>query len=288
MTGYGHATEEDDQCSISVDIKSLNSRYTDVSVRVPKALSGKEMEIRAEIAERLQRGKISVVIDYIHKKGTDTLVHINQELFTHYYSQLKQMADDVHAETDDLFRLALQYPDVVVQKEDTSEADRAWSAVRQVMNLAIDQCIAFRKREGEELGKKLYAYAEEIGTLLESVSAFESARTIRVRERLKGNLREFADKNALDPNRLEQEIIYYIEKYDISEEKVRLRTHLDHLHEILRSENANGKKLGFITQEIGREINTIGSKANDADIQRLVVNMKEELEKIKEQSMNIV
>jgi uncharacterized protein (TIGR00255 family) len=183
--------------------------------------------------------------------------------------------------------MALQYPEVVIPNENPTEKEKEWKAVRVVLMDAIRKCQAFREREGKALGKKLKSYAQNIRLHLDSVPQHEAQRVERIRERLKGNLKEFIGTEGIDANRLEQEIIYYIEKIDISEEKVRLNTHLDHFVEILQSEEANGKKLNFISQEIGREINTIGSKANDADIQRLVINMKEELEKIKEQAMNV-
>ncbi len=288
MTGYGQASREDEQSKISVEIKTLNSKFLDVSVRLPKILSEKEIEIRNIISEKLQRGKISLVVEYIHKKGADTVMTINTDLFKIYYHQLQQLAEDVQAPVHDIFRMALQYPEVVIPLEDHSEKEKEWEIVLEVLMNAIAKCAEFRQREGMELGKKLKNYIMEIQTQLASIAGLEQQRVDRIRERLKTNLKEFVGKEGIDANRLEQEIIFYIEKLDISEEKVRLKTHLDHFIEILQSDASNGKKLSFISQEIGREINTIGSKANDADIQRLVINMKEELEKIKEQTMNVV
>jgi uncharacterized protein (TIGR00255 family) len=288
MTGYGQASREDEQSKITVEVKTLNSKFLDISVRLPKILSEKEIEIRNLISEKLHRGKISVAIEYIHKSGADTLMNVNKDLFRMYYSELQRLAEEVDASKQDIFRMALQYPEVVIPNENPSEKEKEWAAVKSVLLEAIVKCNGFREREGKALGKKLKSYAERIRQQLETVPQYESQRVERIRERLKGNLKEFMGAEGVDLNRLEQEIIYYIEKIDINEEKVRLNTHLDHFVEILQSEETNGKKLNFISQEIGREINTIGSKANDADIQRLVINMKEELEKIKEQAMNVV
>ena len=288
MTGYGQASREDEQSKITVEIKTLNSKFLDVSVRLPKILSEKEIEIRNIISEKLQRGKISIVVEYIHKKGAETVMNINTDLFKIYYNQLKQLAEDVQAPLQDIFRMVLQYPEVVIPSEDNSEKEKEWEVVHDVLMEAIANCEGFRVREGKALGDKLKNYALQIQSQLTFVAGLEQQRVDRIRERLKGNLKEFMGAEGIDANRLEQEIIFYVEKLDISEEKVRLKTHLDHFIEILQSEASNGKKLNFISQEIGREINTIGSKANDAEIQRLVINMKEELEKIKEQAMNVI
>jgi uncharacterized protein (TIGR00255 family) len=208
-------------------------------------------------------------------------------LFVQYYRQLQELAREVEAPEDDIFRLALQQPDV--SRSVAAELDEEeWHFVEKIIQEAIAECDAFRQREGETLKEKLLSYVEEIRALLKAVEQQDPFRTEAVKEKLAKKLEELQLSEKIDQNRLEQELIYYIEKLDISEEKVRLLTHLNYLEQNLRSAQSNGKKLGFIAQEIGREINTIGSKANDASIQKFVVGMKEELEKIKEQVLNIL
>jgi uncharacterized protein (TIGR00255 family) len=288
MTGFGQSSSDDGQLQMNVEIKSLNSKFLDLNLRLPKIFSEKEIEVRNIISEKLERGKVSVVIEY-QRHGDDSLKQTyNEALFAAYYQQLRKLADKVVAPHDNLFQLALTSPDVIQSslKDDTSEDD--WNKVKDTLLQAIARCEQFRKTEGSVLDKMLKECITVIGTELKKVEELDPKRVQRIRERLKGNVVSFFGEEGFDTNRLEQEIIFYIEKLDINEEKVRLKSHLHYFNQILSEAQSNGKKLGFISQEIGREINTIGSKANDAEIQKHVVIMKEELEKIKEQLNNVL
>lgn len=289
MTGYGHARLEDDEKIVQAEVKTLNSKYLDISLKLPKTLAEKEAEIRSSIGEILERGKVAVVIDYVAKGNKDLNLAIDVTVFEKYYHRLRQLADQVGAGHSDLFRLAMQYQEVMVPVEETTGADETWPAIRPVVLDALRQCDDFRKREGRDLSEKIERYLDAISDTLEEINQKDSMRITRLRERLRQNLLDVVRLEDLDENRLEQEIIYYVEKLDISEEKVRLRSHIEHFREALAEpESSQGRKMQFIAQELGREINTIGSKANDAELQRLVVSMKEELEKIKEQALNIL
>jgi len=288
MTGYGMARLEDDEKSIVVEVKTLNSKFTDLSVKLPKTLYSKEMEVRGLLTNLLERGKIIASVDYTRKSGSDTNIKINEDLFKKYYNELNDLAIKVNTDTGDIFRIALQLPEVMVPFENELEKERAWEEIRQLVLEAAGKCDDFRIHEGNELNEKLISYIKQIRVLLTEIEKLDPERVKRIKSRIKNNLNDLPGKEDLDENRLEQEIIYYIEKIDISEEKVRLDTHLNHFIEILEDDQSNGKKLNFVSQEIGREINTIGSKANDAMIQRQVINMKEALEKIKEQVLNIL
>lgn len=287
MTGYGKAQAERNGVAISVEIKTLNSKFLELNLRLPKAYSEKEMELRNLLSQQLERGKANVSIDMQSMDATESKVEYNQQLFLHYYRQLQELAEAANASQDDIFRLAIQQPDV--SRTISSEFDEEeWKLLESLIQQAAEACDAFRLREGEALKEKLSSYATEIKRQLQAVEERDPVRTEAVKEKLSKKLEELNQVEKLDQNRLEQELIYYIEKLDISEEKVRLLTHLNYFEQNLQSKESNGKKLGFIAQEIGREINTIGSKANDAAIQRFVVGMKEELEKIKEQVLNIM
>lgn len=288
MTGYGQARYEDEHYVISAEVKTLNSKFLDVGVRIPKAFNDKEIQIRNLISEKLERGKVSLIFEYSNKGDDSAKVHINEHLFKAYYEKLKTLSDGVESNSADIFKMAVQFPEVIETIEDDSGREDEWKYIYSVINEAIDNCDEFRKKEGAVLTENLNTYINTIRTNLEEIKVLDPLRVDRIKSRLNGNLREFAQREELDVNRLEQEIIYYIEKLDISEEKVRLASHLDYFSEILNSKKSMGKKMNFISQEIGREINTIGSKSNDATMQKLVVNMKEELEKIKEQVLNIL
>lgn len=288
MTGYGLARHEDEEKSIVVEIKTLNSKFTDLSVRLPKYLYNKEMEVRSLLSSLLERGKISASVEYVRKSGSDTLMKINENLFEKYFREIKNLALRVDSDTRDIFNIVLQLPEVMIPLENEKEKERAWAEIRKLVVEAAENCIDFRIREGAELHKKLESYIMKIRASLTQTEKLDPGRMERIKSRIKDNLNDLPGKDDLDQNRLEQELIYYIEKIDITEEKVRLSTHLDHFIEILNDKQSNGKKLNFVSQEIGREINTIGSKANDAAIQREVINMKEALEKIKEQVLNIL
>lgn len=289
MTGFGQASADDGQTRIYAEVKSLNSKYLDLNIRLPKLFSDKELEVRNLISEKLERGKVSVVLEY-ERHGDATLKQsYNEPLFVAYYSELKKLADRVYASYADLFQLALNSPDVIQSAGREEVVDDELDKVKEILLDAIAKCEGFRVDEGKVLSDMLASCCSKIAGSLEAVVELDPKRIARIRERLRNNVSSFLGEENFDTNRLEQEIIYYVEKLDINEEKVRLKSHLDYFMESLRnSPTSNGKKLGFISQEIGREINTIGSKCNDADIQKHVVLMKEELEKIKEQLGNIV
>jgi uncharacterized protein (TIGR00255 family) len=288
MTGYGEARYEDDQYTIRAEIKTLNSKFLDVAIRIPRSFNDKEIQIRNLISEKLERGKVSMILEFSSKGDSIAKIHINEGLFHGYYDKLKSLSDGVESNSADLFKMAVQFPDVIETTEDDSNLENEWELILPVIGKAIDNCDDFRVKEGAVLTENLIGYIKNIEKNLEEIKVLDPKRVDRIKSRLNDNLRDFAQKEELDVNRLEQELIYYIEKLDISEEKVRLASHLNYFSEILNGKKSMGKKMNFISQEIGREINTIGSKSNDADMQKLVVNMKEELEKIKEQVLNIL
>lgn len=288
MTGFGQSVNDDGKVQISTEIKSLNSKFLDLNLRLPKIFSDKEIEVRNIVSEKLERGKVSINIEYQRYGEAEIKQSYNKQLFTAYYAELKKLADGVVAPYEGLFELALNSPDVIQGKVRERTDEEEWIKVKASLVEAVDQCENFRRSEGKVLGDMLRACCTVIETQLQHVVELDPKRVDRIREKLKGNIVAFFGEEGYDTNRLEQEIIFYIEKLDINEEKVRLKSHLDYFHQILKETNSNGKKLGFIAQEIGREINTIGSKASDAAIQKHVVVMKEELEKIKEQLNNVV
>ena len=288
MTGYGLAGFENDNYVVSVEVKTLNSKFLDLSTRSPKQFSDKDLEIRNLVSSVLERGKVNLNLDFSYKSLEEMPVEINEGLFLSYFKTYQSLAKKVNADSMDLFKLALQSPQVLSSNvERNSDADE-WKIVRKTIETALRHCDEFRKDEGNTLEGKFLENLSVIREGLEMVKTQELERKTRIRERIKGNFRDWMEENSFDLNRLEQELIYYFEKIDITEEIVRLKSHLDYFEKNLRGGDSQGKKLGFIGQEIGREINTIGSKANDAMIQRNVVIMKDELEKIKEQSLNIL
>ena len=288
MTGFGQTTLHAGNLVVAVEVKTLNSKSLDVNLRLPRKFSEKELELRTLIGDKLERGKISFAVDYQQAAKPEIALRYNEELFAAYYTSLKKLADKVMAGYDNLFQLALSSPDVVITngKEELDVAE--WEKVKALVLEAIEKCDQFRLAEGKVLQEKLVEYIHAIRKALEHVEVLDPKRIEKIRNRIKGNITDFFGSEGFDANRLEQEIIFYIEKLDIHEERVRLKTHLDYFLKILNEQQANGKKLGFIAQELGREINTIGSKANDAPMQQHVVMMKEELEKIKEQLNNVL
>jgi uncharacterized protein (TIGR00255 family) len=288
MTGFGQVTYDDGQSQIHVEIKSLNSKFLDLNLRIPKEFAEKEMEIRNLISENLERGKVSVSIEFARVQSAAIAQSYNQVLFVGYYNELKKLADSVIAPYDELFSLALSSPGVINSNLEDSLTEDLWKQVKDNLIQALKQCDKFRIDEGKVLEKMLKECCSKIESSLESIKELDPKRVARIRDRLKNNITGFFGEEGFDINRLEQEIIFYIEKLDINEEKVRLKSHLDYFIKAIEEKQSNGKKLGFISQEIGREINTIGSKSNDAEMQQHVVIMKEELEKIKEQLNNLV
>jgi uncharacterized protein (TIGR00255 family) len=289
MTGYGSQTAENDKISVTVEIKSLNSKFLDLNLRLSKEYSDRELEIRNLLNNTVERGKVGLSIDVQSKGGVKPKVFINRELVALYYKDLKETADAIGiVDSSDLFKLALQMPKAMESEVENPDNTEDWLLIQKVLLDAIAKCNEFRTDEGNTLALKFKEYVKTIADCLTQVEVFDPQRIEAIRTRIRQHFDEFSKSEQLDNSRFEQELIFYIEKLDISEEKVRLRSHLNYFLESMDIPEPSGKKLGFIAQEIGREINTIGSKANDANIQRYVVQMKEELEKIKEQALNIL
>lgn len=288
MTGYGKATAELPDKKINVEIKSLNSKAMDLSTRIAPLYREKEIEIRGEIAKVLERGKVDFSL-WIDKKDADQLITpINQEVVAAYYKRMKEISATIGIpEPEDWFSTLLRMPDVMTKNEIQELGDEEWAMVRVAVEEAIQHLVDFRKQEGAALEKKFREKIANIGRLLEAVSPFEKERVDKVKERITDALEKTLSVD-YDKNRLEQELIYYIEKLDVNEEKQRLSNHLKYFINTLESGNGQGKKLGFIAQEMGREINTLGSKSNHAEMQKIVVQMKDELEQIKEQVLNVM
>lgn len=288
MTGFGSYMAETDNFKLSIELKTLNSKTLDASVRYPRQISDKELEIRNILGAELERGKASLNIELQKVNVEEGSSRVNKQLLTQYYKQLKDAATELGAPTDDLFRIAMGMNNVVENVSEGKASEDEWEFIKKGILEATKKCNDFRLDEGKELGKKFTSYIERIEGLLEEVIKQDPIRIENQRKKIKDKIAELVDAAHIDNNRFEQELIYYIEKLDITEEKVRLQNHLNYFKEVLAAPENTGKKLGFIGQELGREINTIGSKANDVVIQQLVVNMKEELEKIKEQVLNIL
>lgn len=281
MTGYGKEIIHLPAKTISIELKSLNSRGLDLNTRIPTVFREKELEIRDIISKSLQRGKIDCTIS-IESLSDITSAQLNENVVKNY---IRQLSDIVNGDPVELLKMAIRMPDVLkVEKEELDEQE--YKSVVNGLEKALKAVNKFRKIEGKALEKDFLLRVENISDLLEEVVKIDDDRVSAVRERLRKAVSEL--KEEVDENRFEQELIYYLEKYDITEEKTRLKAHLKYFQETLKSPDSNGKKLNFITQEIGREINTIGSKANHAPLQQLVVQMKDELEKMKEQTMNIL
>ena len=284
MTGYGKATVTFGDKKINVEIKSLNSKALDLSTRIAPLYREKEMEIRNRIAKTLERGKVDFSI-WIEKDAGETATPINAALVENYYKQISSIAETYHIPVpNDWFATLLRMPDVLTRVEVQELADEEWEAASQAIDEALQHLTDFRKQEGAALEKK---FIENIERLLHTLENYEKERVNKIRERITDAL-EKTVKVDYDKNRLEQELIYYIEKLDINEEKQRLANHLNYFRETLAGGHGQGKKLGFIAQEMGREINTTGSKSNHAQMQNIVVQMKDELEQIKEQVLNVM
>lgn len=287
MTGFGKATGEYNGKKIVVEIKSLNSKQMDISTRIMGVYREKEIEIRNEISQALERGKIDVSL-YMENGGKEGVAQINSTLFESYYEQIKALAAQHSLEIpSNWFEIILRLPDVM--KSETTELDEnEWKMVKHLLSEAIRQLKKHRKEDGKSLERVFRERIIDINQLLVAIEPFENERVEKIKSRLEENLQNISEKFDYDKNRLEQELIFYIEKLDVNEEKVRLRTHLDYFIQIMGQEASPGKKLGFISQEIGREINTLGSKSNHSEMQKIVVLMKDNLEQIKEQVLNVL
>ena len=287
MTGYGHANFENDQMSIDVEIKSLNSKFLDISAKLPKEVAAYENEIKKILTDKIVRGKVNFNVDITLKNGIGSAGILNQSLFDHYKKQLRTVVSPSELSDTDLIKEVLRQPDIFEYSDTTNDlVDK--KQLFALINQALDECEKFRMQEGQAAETALGAFAKKIDEKLTLIKAKDPERITAIKERINESLSELAASDKSDPNRFEQELIYYIEKLDIAEEIIRLQNHISYFHETLALKESQGKKLGFISQEMGREINTIGSKANNSDIQKLVVDMKDELEKIKEQVLNVV
>lgn len=287
MTGYGKAECELNDRKITIEVKSLNSKNLDIYAKIPGIYREKELEIRNTISKTLQRGKVEFVL-YYEITDDNKASNINPGVVKNYYNQLKSIATDLNLPDSELFlQMALRLPDTL-NVEHTEIDENDWQNIKKSIESALGQLDQFRMQEGKYLHKDIEQRVNIINKYKEEITPFEEKRTERIRTKLNESLNNLNTEQEIDKNRFEQELIYYLEKLDITEEKVRLTNHCNYFIEMLNEPESNGKKLGFITQEIGREINTIGSKANDSDIQKIVVLMKDELEKIKEQMLNIL
>lgn len=286
MTGFGKTTCEVRNKKITVEIKSLNSKQLDLFSRLPNVYKEKDLELRNVVAQKLERGKIEFSI-YSESLGVESTSQMNFPIIESYYKQITEMSQRMGIEPpSDWFSLLLRLPEsmkVEVQELD----DEEWSVIRKAFDEAVDSLIEFRKKEGESLRTVFMEKLVNIRELLSQVDPFEKERVEKIKQRIQEQLVALKDID-YDKNRFEQEMIYYIEKLDVNEEKNRLRQHLSYFEETMNMEGASGKKMGFIAQEIGREINTLGSKSNHSEMQKIVVKMKDELEQIKEQVLNVL
>ena len=280
MTGFGKSVLSLTDKHISIEIKSLNSKSIDINTRITQSYREKELDFRKLIAEQLLRGKVDFSI-FVENTGTQTPSKINPNIVKSYIEQMRTIVD---GDLTELLKMAVRMPDAL-QTTTESVSEEELSAIFEHISLAITDLQSFRIQEGKVLEKDFVLRISNIDSLLQEVQALDSERLALIRERLE---KAVADIQSVDANRFEQELIFYLEKLDITEEKIRLKKHLDYFLETLHSEDSNGRKLSFIAQEIGREINTLGSKANFAPMQQLVVQMKDELEKIKEQVLNVL
>ena len=295
MTGYGKAENQvANNKKIVVEIRSLNSKSIDLSVRIAPQLRSKELDIRTLIAQRLERGKIDLIIYYqdaAQGEEASNFAPINREAFAYYYKELTALQQELGwANNQDIVSAILRMPDVTKVQDCGEVSDEEWAVVLQTIEAAIVQFNAFREQEGASLYQMFCEKLDAIATLLTEVEPYEQSRVEKIKARIEANLEQLSatTQQAIDRNRLEQEMIYYIEKLDINEEKVRLTNHLKYFRETMGETTGVGKKLGFIAQEMGREINTLGSKSNQSEMQIIVVKMKDILEQIKEQVLNVL
>lgn len=288
MTGYGKSSAESGGQSFTVEARSLNSKYLDLNLKVPQSFRSKEVAIRNLVSQLIIRGKIEVTISTEQSGESSGSSVINKSLFAAYYKELSELQQQFKFPDTEILSSILRMPDITSQNADEL-IDETWQKVELAVITALEKLKDFRATEGAELRKDLEERIKLIDNLNTEVEGVERQRAEKIRERITGHLSELLDSDHIDENRLEQEMIFYIEKLDITEEIVRLRSHCEYFIQVMKEETQEkGKKLNFISQEVGREINTIGSKSNDAPMQKLVVQMKEQLEKIKEQLNNVL
>lgn len=288
MTGFGKSQLELPSKTVTIEIKSLNSKQLDLSIRTPSLYREKDLEVRTLISQKLERGRVDFNMN-VESKSDEEAYTINKSLALKYFEQLQDLNKDLpgSGKDSDMLSILVRMPDVLkAEKEQLDEAE--WKQIEGTVEVALDNLDQFRIKEGAILEKEIVARINLIIELSGKVEEFEQNRITVLRERISSHLQDYAGEKNLDLNRFEQEMLYYIEKLDITEEKVRLQKHCEYFIETLHEKNSSGKKLGFITQEIGREMNTLGAKANEVHIQKIVVQMKDELEKIKEQLSNIL
>lgn len=288
MTGFGKTTVESGSKKVVIEIKSLNSKQLDLNLRIPNLFKEKEMEIRSMIKDCLDRGKVDMCI-YFDNSESDKDVTINKSVVMQYFNQMLDISAQLGVEPDknELLQTVMRFPDTLQVKAEELD-EKEWARLKAGIEVALGEINKFRMQEGKALMKDIGKRVELIQSLSAEVPQFEGKRVEMIRQKLQEKMNEWTDVKNMDQNRMEQEIIYYLEKLDITEEKVRLANHCKYFMETVEKEEAPGRKIGFIAQEIGREINTMGSKANDHELQKLVVRMKDELEKIKEQSLNVL
>ncbi len=286
MTGYGIGSAENANVKYTVEIKSLNSKFLELNLRLPKAVSDKELFLRGESSKLIERGKVNINISTEYVNQTAKAANINAELLKAYYQQLASIANELGDKNQQVFEMALNMPEVISHDDEVDEEEG--KVLVDAFHQAVKKFNQFRSDEGAVLKQDLEHRVSLILSHLTEVEGVEGSRIPLIRERINQYMEEAVGKENVDMNRFEQELVFYIEKLDITEEKVRLRSHCNYFIEALNSQDSNGKKLGFISQEMGREINTLGSKANNAQIQQIVVKMKDELEKIKEQLLNVL
>ncbi len=286
MTGYGIGSSENGSVKYTVEIKSLNSKFLELNLRLPKTVSDKELALRGECSKLIERGKVNINISTEYVDQTAKAASINADLLKQYYQQLQDIASQLGDSKANMFELALNMPDVISNDDEVDEEEG--NVLLAAFNAAVEKFNTFRKDEGNVMKQDLKQRVQLILSHLTEVESVEGSRIPLIRERISQYMDDAVGKENVDMNRFEQELVFYIEKLDITEEKVRLRSHCNYFIEALNSNDSNGKKLGFISQEMGREINTLGSKANNAQIQQIVVKMKDELEKIKEQLLNVL
>ena len=288
MTGFGRSVCELPLKNVIIEIKSLNSKQLDLSVKMPYLYKEKEFEIRSFVAEKMQRGKVDFSI-YFEHKTVEVSKEINKPIAIAYFNQIKSLAQDCGETTENILPLVLRIPEVFNSNTEIQKLDETeWNLVLNGIKESISQLESFRITEGQALAKDLQSNIKTIFERKNAIEPFEKDRIVRYRQRLMTFLEDNVGKDNVDQNRFEQELIFMLEKLDINEEKVRLSQHCKYFEETLLNEDQPGRKLGFIAQEIGREINTIGSKSNDAEMQKLVVQMKDVLEKVKEQVLNVL
>ena len=286
MTGYGKAEGAVGSRKYTVEVRSLNGKNLDLSVRMPSVLKEKEMELRKQLGARIVRGKSDVAIHF-EADAAEARHELNGPVIEKYVEALRTLAVKTDQPTGNLLSTVVRFPDAMQTSREAFDHE-AWEGIHALVVEAADQFDAFRDTEGATLHADFSSRLDTIDALEASLDPLLDARLKRVRERIRTNLEETVDRAALDEGRFEQEVLYYIEKMDVSEERTRLRAHIVYFRDIMNTGSAQGKKLGFVSQEMGREINTLGSKANDAELQRIVVQMKDELEKIKEQVLNVL